>query len=153
MMYPTQELSRTLATPKTRNNSLQHLKRLTPASTLNTWMRNFSKWISILEQWKLEGHLIDRLVTLSVIGEEISNQHLRSLQDSLKHFVDSDVKALEACILDMQRNINLLERCAISSEEKVSESKIRIQHLSATYTKLKNNILREIANVYPVTFL
>ena len=152
MMHLTQESPRTLVTPKTRNESLQALRNITPASTLNAWMRNCSKWIYILEQWKLEGNLIDRLVTLSVVGEENTNRRLRSLQVSLKSFIDEDVNALETSVLDMQRNIDRLERCAISSEERIRESKVRIQQLSATYADLKNNILREIANVYPVTF-
>ena len=152
MVHLTQESPRALVTPKTRNESLLALRNITPASTLNAWMRNCSKWIYILEQWKLEGNLIDRLVTLSVVGEEITNRRLRSLQVSLKSFIDEDVNALETSVLDMQRNIDRLERCAISSEERIRESKERIQQLSATYADLKNNILREIANVYPVTF-
>lgn len=152
MIQTTKEITRTLYKVDSRNETLQLRTKTTPASILNAWMLNFSEWISILEQWKLEGNLIDRLVTLSVMGEEITNRRLRELQGSLKNFMDLDVRALEASVLDMQRNINLLERCVISSEEKIRESKIRIQQLSATYAELKNNILREIANVYPVTF-
>ena len=142
----------TLLTSTAINESQHQLKKVTPASNINAWMRSFNKWISILEQWKLEAKLIDRLATLSVIGEEATNRRLHELQGALRNFMETNVRELETSILEMQRNSELLERCLINSEEKIRACKIRMQKSSTNYSNLKNAILREVANVYPVTF-
>ena len=126
--------------------------RLASTALVNQWIRSFRKWIGVSEQWKKEAHLIDRLVNMSIMGEETSRAQLVNLQSALRSFVSIEVKEMETDVLEMQQNIDLLRRCVINSEERVRITKTKIQQLSKTYGSLKHEILHELANAYPVTF-
>jgi len=152
-MKLTTEKTRTAQLPaRLRGEKVQTFGRPIPSMTINTWIRDFEKWIGVIGTWKQEAGLIDRLVTLSLIGEERNCRRLQELQRSLIVFIMNDVKGLEEQILGMQQNLDLLRRCVISSDAKVKECKVRMKLLSDAYSKIKNSILKELADVYPVRF-
>ncbi|NND34954.1 MAG: hypothetical protein HKN76_20375 [Saprospiraceae bacterium] len=137
-----------------RSTSTLGLDLKSPASTteVNQWIRSLKKWIHVLEQWKKEAHLIDRLVNMSVLGEDFKNMKLVKLQSSLRSFINEEVKEMEVQVLDLQQNIDLLQRCVINSGERMNQTKKKIQDLSKTYGALKHELLHELANDYPVRF-
>ena len=118
---------------------------------VNHWIKNLDKWMTILSQWKKESNLIGRLVMISVLGRDDENPKLKCLHDDLHLFLENDLNPIEFKLLNMQRNIDLLRRYKINSQEKVEGAKVEMQHLSRSFTELKSKILAELTNTYPAT--
>lgn len=133
-------------------NTLEFTKS-SPATVVNLWVRSFNKWMDILDKWKKEARLIDRLISLSLHGEESTHEHLNNLHTKLTGLIQNEVKDLEIEILDMQQNLDLLQRYVINTDVKMREIKIRIQHFSSQYGDLKMAIFHELAKVYPIQIL
>ena len=125
-------------------------KKSTPATVVNLWIRSFNKWLDILDKWKKEARLIDRLIALSIHGEESVHLQLNKLHQQLNTLMHNDIKALEIEILDMQQNLDLLQRYVINTDVKMREIKMKIQHFSKEYGDLKMTIFHELTKVYPI---
>jgi len=136
-------------------NASQILKSTEGSSSavVNHWIKNMNKWLSIISQWKKESQLIGRLVSISLLGEEGENLMLKSLLKELNIFVINDLTQIENKLLNMQRNIDLLRRYRINSDEKIQAVKVEIQLLSRNFTDLKSRILAELTSSYPATII
>ncbi|MBK8501736.1 MAG: hypothetical protein IPL46_05735 [Saprospiraceae bacterium] len=128
-------------------------KKSNPATVVNLWIRSFHKWLDILDKWKKEGRLIDRLITLSLHGQGSSHEQLDNLHKKLTGLLQNELKDLEIEILEMQQNLDLLQRYIINTDVKTRQIKYRIQHFSNEYGNLKMNIFHELTNVYPIQIL
>jgi hypothetical protein len=129
------------------------LRKATPATVINLWVKSFKKWLGILERLKKEACLIDRLITISVMGEESGHQHLTTLQRKLQHIINSDIRNLEIEILDMEQNLDLLQRYVINTDLKMRDIKMKMQQFSQVYGDLKMKIFHELTHFYPMTIL
>ncbi|MCB0686452.1 MAG: hypothetical protein KDC53_08005 [Saprospiraceae bacterium] len=127
------------------------VKKSPAATRINLWIRSFGKWLEVLNQWKTESSLIDRLIGISILGEDKDNRQLHQLENSLKYLIESSIKELEKEILDMQQNIEILQRYVLNTDIKVKEIKMRMQKLSEAYSNLKLTIFQELARTYPIT--
>ena len=123
------------------------------ATVVNFWIRSFNKWLEVLQQWKTEARLIDRLINLDILGEEKEYSVLDKMHTELKNLMNAEVSHLETEILDMQQNLDLLQRYVINTDVKVKELKTRMQNLSESYNGLKLKIFKELTKVYPMTIL
>lgn len=129
------------------------VKKNPSATVVNLWIRSFKKWLDILTTWKGEANLIDRLIALSLLGEDQSGSPLNLHHDQLRKLINSEIRNLETEILDMQQNIDLLQRYVINTDVRVKEIKLRMQKLSETYTDLKLKIFHDLARVYPLQII
>jgi hypothetical protein len=139
--------------PPTSSDIMSTLEVMKSPSTtvVNLWIKSFNKWLDILASWKNEASLIGRLVALSTMGEEDGHRLLISLHISLNNLIDCEIKNLETEILDMQQNLDLLQRYVINTDVKVKEIKGKMQSLSEAYHRLKLRVFQELTKVYPVT--
>ena len=131
--------------------STLEVRKSPPATVVNLWIKSFKKWLDVLSSWKNEANLIGRLVALSTMGEEQEHRTLISLHTSLNNLIDCEIRNLETEILDMQQNLDLLQRYIINTDVKVKEIKCRMQQLSETYHDLKLRVFQELTKVYPIT--
>jgi hypothetical protein len=128
-------------------------KKSTPATVVNLWVRSFNKWLDILDRLKKEARLINQLIALSLHGQESVHLHLNELHKRLNELIHHDIKELEIEILDMQQNLDLLQRYVINTDVKMHEIKGKIQHFSNQYGDLKMTIFHELTKVYPIQIL
>lgn len=142
-------------TSKSHNSSLSpfEFKKSTPTHVVNLWVKSFRKWLDILDQWKKEACLIDRLIAMSLLGEELGHHQLTRLQQTFRDFIDSEIRSLEIEILEMQQNIDLLQRYVINTDVKIRDIKIKMQQLSGQYGDLKMKVFNELTHIYPVKIL
>ncbi len=125
-------------------------KKSTTAHVVNLWVKSFRKWLAILDQWKKEACLIDRLIAMSLLGEELGYHQLTRLQQTLRDLIDAEIRSLEIEILEMQQNIDLLQRYVINTDVKIRDIKIKMQQLSGQYGDLKMKVFNEMTHIYPV---
>lgn len=136
--------------PATKPTSGLEVMKSSPATIVNRWARSFKKWLDVLSTWKSEASLIDRLISMSILGEDRAANPLMMHHQNLKQLVGIEIKNLETEILDMQQNLDLLQRYVINTDVRIKEIKLRMQKLSESYTDLKLKIFHDLAKGYPI---
>lgn len=111
------------------------------------WILPQGRWLRTLLVWKNEAHLIDQLLSYSLIGED-ELTHLHRLHQELKQFIEDDL-----CTLENEINKVMKDYHFARSNQIVIQLEFHLHQVSETYSLLRIKIIEEITKSYPAKMI
>ena len=97
--------------------------------------------------WKNEAHLIDQLLSYSLVGEDELTR-LHRLHQDLRQFIENDLCTLENEIKEV------MDDCHFAMlNQKLTELEFNLHQLSEKYSLLRIKIITEITRSYPAKMI